>query len=268
MLEMHDGKLRVVDDSIMGCIACGHCMMVCPEGSIQVKGRGLSPDDLLELPSKDQRASTASLNALLLSRRSVRSFSKKEVSSETIDQILQMASSAPMGVPPWDVGCTVVYGRDKVSALAEEIIKAYRRFLKLFRPWVLKLMRPFIGKKSYELFSDFVLPVARSYVKGADQGRDVLFWDAPVLLIFHHSRLCEAVDAVLPCTYAMIAAESLGLGTTIIGGTPPILQRNQKLCEQLGIPEGNQPAVSMILGYPAVSFRRSVRRRFSSVNRA
>jgi len=63
----------------------------------------------------------------------------------------------------------------------------------------------------------------------------------------------------------MLAAESLGLGSTMIGGAPPVLQRNKPLCKRLGIPAGNTPSVSLILGYPATHFRHTIRRRFSHV---
>ena len=78
------------------------------------------------------------------------------------------------------------------------------------------------------------------------------------------SPYAEAVDATIACTYAMLAAESLGLGTTMIGGAPPILARNKALSRSLGIPDDHTPAVSLIVGHPATHFRRAIRRRFVS----
>ena len=63
----------------------------------------------------------------------------------------------------------------------------------------------------------------------------------------------------------MLAAESLGLGSTIIGGAPPILQRNRSLCESLGIPSGHTPSFALIVGHPATHFKRAVRRHFCHV---
>ena len=82
------------------------------------------------------------------------------------------------------------------------------------------------------------------------------------MLIFHHSRYAEAADAAIAGTYAMLAAESLGLGNTVIGGAPPILQRNRGLCQRLGIPEGHTPSFALIAGHPATDFKRAVRRHF------
>jgi len=265
VLTMDDGLVRIHDDTPFGCIACGHCMMVCPEGSVTVTGRGISPNDLLPLPPRQDVATADALAALMVSRRSVRRFKDREVERALLDRVVEMASSAPMGIPPWDVGCVIVRGRDKVGELAGDLIKGYEGFLKVFRPWVLALMRPFLGKEKHDLFRNFVLPLAQSYVAHHREGRDGLFWQAPAVLIFHHSQFAEAVDAAIACTYAMLAAESLGLGTTIIGGAPPILQRNGSLCRGLGVPEGHVPAFALIAGYPATRFERAVRRHFVHV---
>ena len=127
-------------------------MMVCPEGSVAVTGRGISPDDLLPLPSREDMATADALAALMRSRRSVRHFKDREVDAELLDRIVEMAASGPMGIPPWDVGCVVVRGRDEVEELAAELIQGYEGFLKIFRPWVLAVMRPFVGREHTNSF--------------------------------------------------------------------------------------------------------------------
>lgn len=262
VLSMEDGRVVVRDDSPFGCIACGHCMMVCPEGSVTVTGRGIRPEDVVPLPPPEERATADALEALLRARRSVRRFRDEEVAPELLERVVEMASTAPMGIPPWDIGCVTVRGRSEVQALAAELIRGYEGFLKIFRPWLLKLFRPLLGRTKYEMFRHFVRPLAEKYVTAHREGRDVLFHDAPSLLIFHHSAYADTADAVIAGTYAMLAAESLGLGTTIIGGAPPILQRNRTLCRRLGVPDGCTPCFCLILGHPAAPFRRSIRRRF------
>jgi nitroreductase len=161
----------------------------------------------------------------------------------------------------------IVNGREQVQELVREITKGYEGFLRTFRPWVLSLMRSFVGRATYEQFRHFVRPLAQKIIENAHKGRDVLFWDAPAVLIFHHSPHAEENDTMIACTYAMLAAESLGLGSTIIGSSSPVLQRNRPLLRKLGIPEGNTPAATLILGHPAAEFRQGIRRRFTSVTR-
>jgi len=264
VLRLENGRIRVCEDSPFGCIGCGHCMAVCPEASIRAD-RGISPDDIIPLPPLEARADADALEALMLARRSIRHFKGSEVEAELLERIVAMASSAPMSIPPWDVGCVTVRGREKVRELTREIIRGYEGFLKTFRPWMLEAMRLFIKRETYEQFKFFIRPLAQTYVDSYRRGVDTLFYDAPAVLIFHHSPYTDSVDTTIATTYAMLAAESLGLGSTIIGGAPPILQRNRKLCGKLGIPKQNKPATALILGYPASVFKKALRRHFSHV---
>jgi ferredoxin/nitroreductase len=262
VLVKEDGEVRIHPENTFGCIACGHCMMVCPSGAVTVTGRGISPDDLVPLPAVEARATADQLAALMLSRRSIRHFSDREVGADVLERIVEMASSAPMGIPPWDVGCVTIRGREEVQQLVGDVIKGYEGFLKIFRPWLLKLMRPFWGKVTYDVFAHFIRPLAEEYVDAWRQDQDALFYNAPAVLLFHHSPYTEQADAMIACTYAMLAAESLGLGSTMIGGAAPIIQRDKKLSRQLGIPEGNKACIALIVGYPTTHFRRAVRRHF------
>lgn len=266
VLRLEEGRVQVHTESMFGCIACGHCMMVCPTDSVRVIGRGISPSDLLPLAPSEERADGKALAALIQARRSVRRFKEEEPTPELLQRILAMAASGPMGIPPWDVGCVVIRGRNRVQELAGDIVTEYKGLLKLLKPWLLALMRPFMKRPAYEQLRGFILPLAQSYVDGRNKRRDLLFYDAPTVLLFHHSPYVDASEAMIACTYAMLAAESLGLGTTMIGAAAPIIMRKRELCQRLGIPEGNKPAIALIVGYPAVHFRRGVTRHFASVS--
>ena len=265
VLSLEGEHVRIHTDSPFGCIACGHCMMICPNNCIRVTGRGLSPDDLRPMPAQDTRATADRLAALMQTRRSIRRFTNQEVPKATLDQIVGMAATAPMGIPPWDVGCVIVCGHAAVRSLSDAIIKGYSKLFTFLTPWTLALMRPFLRRATYDQFKHFILPLGQTYLRYHHQGRDVLFYDAPAVLLFHHSPYTEAADAVIACTYAMLAAESLGLGTTVIGAAAPVLQQKRPLCRSLGIPDGNKPSIALILGYPASTFLRTLRRSFSAV---
>ncbi|MGE5396926.1 MAG: 4Fe-4S binding protein, partial [Chitinophagales bacterium] len=127
-LYIEDKKVKIDQSHWFGCIACGQCMAVCPRSCIFVNGRCLSPEDVLPIPPREQRASYDQLYSLMLSRRSVRDFKKEEVEQEKIDQILAAASTSPMGLPPSDVGVIVFKGRDKVQELAGDIINVFKKY--------------------------------------------------------------------------------------------------------------------------------------------
>jgi nitroreductase len=90
---------------------------------------------------------------------------------------------------------------------------------------------------------------------------------APMLMPFYASRKAMSYEenAHLVCHHAMLAAVSLGLGTTIIGLIPPIVDRSRTLRERYGIPRENKVITSLILGYPKYRYKRSIHRDLASV---
>ncbi|MEI6195176.1 MAG: nitroreductase family protein [Verrucomicrobiota bacterium] len=190
---------------------------------------------------------------------------ERPVDDEVLERIVNLTATGPMSIPPWDVGCVTVNGRAEVQGLSGEVLRGYEGFLKIFRPWLLALMRPFLSRAKYDQFAHFLLPLAQSYMRSRREHRDLLFYDVPALLLFHHSPYADAAEAFIACTYAMLAAESLGLGSSMIGAASPVIGRNPALCQRLGLPAGHKPAIVLIVGHPAVHFQHTVRRHFVSV---
>jgi len=265
VLVKGDKEIRVDPSSAFGCIGCGQCMMVCPSGSISVSGRKLSPADVVDLPAPALRATLPQLEALLLSRRSIRRFREEAVSREAIDQVIRSAATAPMGIPPSEVGIAVFQGRDKVRGLAEDTADAYEKILGFFEGLPGRLYRMTMKKTMRRQFDNFILPLARALVEGRKQGVDYVLYDAPAALLFHTSPWSDGADAYIACTYAMVAAEASGLGTCMIGCLPPVLERRKDLKKKHGIPQEHTPRIVLLLGHPAVRFRKAIRRPFLSV---
>jgi nitroreductase len=71
----------------------------------------------------------------------------------------------------------------------------------------------------------------------------------------------DAVDCMIAATYAMLAAESMGLGSCMLG-TSVALTRDQRLKARYGIPPENKVGVTLVIGYFSVKFRHALRRRF------
>ena len=265
VLDLEEQGVVVHQERQFGCVGCGHCATVCPAGAILVSGRDLEPGDVFELPPAKDRATHAQLLALVQARRSVRHFSPEDVAREDVERILEAASTAPMGIPPTDVEVLVIHGRDRLRALAGEMIPALDRMCRIMRPPLFWLMRPFLNKMTAEAFRGFLAPVVDLYVTEWAQGRDVLFYDAPLGLYFHAASFADAADPMIAATYAMLAAESLGLGTCMLGFPGHALKRDRALGRKYGVPPQNHLGVFLVVGHPAVRHQRGVRRRFSRV---
>jgi ferredoxin len=259
------GRVHVDQTRYWGCIGCGHCMTVCPQGCILVEGRDLSPQDRIEIPAPAARAGYESLYALLLSRRSTRAFRDQEVEREVIDQILDAASTAPMGIPPSEVSVLVLSGREAVTAFRDDLLNGMQSMRWMFSPFVLALLRPFLGRETAKLFKSFVAPAVDAYVDQDRQGADWFFYDAPLALYFYASRYADPADPLIPATYAMLAGESLGLGSCMLGFPAYVLQYHRKLRTKYNLPHKIQPGIVVIFGYPALRHRRALKRRFAQV---
>ncbi len=263
-LVVKNDKVEVCEGNFMGCIACGHCMMVCPSDSIRVSGRRIAAEDVVDLPEKSCSATADALDALLLGRRSIREFREQEVERTAVDRILEMTSTAPMGIPPSEVGIVVFHGRSKVRQLTEDAIGSFRQILRFTRPLKLALMRPLLGRSQYEMLRDFVRPLYEALLREWDAGRNAITYDAPLALLFHYSPRADQTDTDIASTYAMLAAESLGLGSCMLG-TTVALGRDPGFKKKYGIPNENKVGLTLVIGYPVQRFRRGIRRQLASV---
>ena len=264
-LVADNGAVRVDENTEFGCIGCGQCMAVCPTGAVTVTGRELSPADVLPLPPREARADADQLKALMLARRSIRHYTDQAVAPEVVEQLLEMAVTAPMGIPPSDVGVLVFHGRERVQELAADTARLMAGMLKFFSPWRLNLLRPFLGATNYEMFKCFILPLCREVTGARARGRDVLLYDAPLALLFTSSPFSDPVDADIAATYAMLAGEALGLGSCLIGSVTPFLERDKKTKAKYGFDPKTKLGTVLILGYPQYQFSHALRRTFGEV---
>lgn len=258
-----DGRYEYQPYSDWECFKCGLCMAACPTKSIVVEGL-----DYKDFPAlKKHKVDFDSLYQMLVSRRSIRSYKKNKVPRKLIQSIVDAAATAPMGVPPSVVELTIFDNRPDIEALIDMIAKDYEGFLWIMKTPLRLMIRLGHGKIMYEILKKHVIPAARLCLEERERGRDTFTYDAPALILFHGTSHGESImeDIWIAATYASIAAQSLGLGSCFIGMIPPIVNRSKKIKERFGIPEENSVLASMILGYPAVKFKRSIPRKLGGV---
>ena len=264
-LHRQNGQVAVDQSRGFGCIGCGHCMAICPRDCVKVSGRDLSPADLVDLPGQEKRADYAALQALCLARRSTRAFLAEPVDRYSVDRILATVATAPMGLPPSDVAVLVLAGPEKVREFAGDVVAVIRKWKWLFSPVVLSLLAPFISRETREVMNSFVYPAAGMFVEKWNQGEDWLLYGAPLAMYFHCSPYADPVDTQVAATYAMLAGESLGLGTCMIGSVAPFLGYSNRLKDKYGIPRKNRQGVMVLFGQPRFHYPRGVRRRLADV---
>ncbi|MPN37268.1 hypothetical protein SDC9_184784 [bioreactor metagenome] len=122
-----------------------------------------------------------------------------------------------------------------------------------------------MGKAAFEAFLSFVPTLFNALDEGARNNQDLLFYNAPLVLMFHAAAFADPVDSYIAATYAMLAAEAQGLGSCMIGSVAPVIKNSNKIKEKYGIPAINQPGLAIAIGHPAVQYRRGVQRTLASV---
>ncbi len=263
VLLLKNGKAAPGEGVFLGCIACGHCVAACPTKSIAVRGRGMRPDDAIEF-SASPRATAEQLDALLLGRRSIRNFQKQEIDRALIERILAMTATAPMGIPPSDVGVVVFHGFDKVQQFAADASVAFERAARFFNPLMLGLMRPLMGREGYLVMRDFVKPLLKMLAEKRKVGEDWFTYNAPAALLFHYGPMSGEADCHIAATYAMLAAESLGLGSCMLG-TTAALNQAKDFKAKYEVPAKNKFGLAVVLGYATREYHRGVKRRLAAV---
>lgn len=268
-LTIENKSVKRSSASVFDCIGCGHCMAICPAGAIEIFGRELSPKDLYNLSPQESNSSYQQLLSSLQQRRAIREFKDRNVDPGLIGKILTAAQTAPMGLPPSDVNVLIFDGKDKTRAFAKDFSEYLKGLRFLTSKLLLAFMRPFWGKETDELFKGFLKPLIKAYTEEMDKGNNTINYDAPLAMYFYGSPYCDPADPIVAATYAMIAAETLGLGTCMLGAVHPFIQNGRKakrFRERHNIKFKSKEGLFVIFGYPKLKYKKGIKRSFASIN--
>ena len=244
-------------------------MAICPVSAIEVAGRDLSKNDIFTLSTHSPQVGYEHLMSLLQKRRAVRDFEDREIEPDLIDKIITAAQTAPMGLPPSDVNLLVVSGKEKNKEFIGDFITCVRSFRFIFSPLFLVLLRPFQSKATNRFFKDFINPLIATYLRYAAQGKNVVTYGAPLTLYFYGTAYSDPADPAIAATCAMLAGESLGLQTCMIGAIHPFIQNGPAARRFRGkymIRCKSRHGLAVIFGYPKLQYLRGIKRRFASVH--
>ena len=103
-----------------------------------------------------------------------------------------------------------------------------------------------------------------------NKGVNLVNYDAPLAMYFYGTPYADPDDPIVAATYAMVAAEALGLGTCMLGGIHPMIQSGKKakvFRDKHGIKYASREGLFVIFGHPDVKYHKGIRRTFASVRR-
>ena len=243
------------------CMSCGHCAAVCPTDSITVDG--LDADGFDELVPMD--ISDGQLLTLMRQRRSVRRYTNRPVPRDVLDRIVEAVHASPTGAGSVSNGVIIVDRREAIEAM---MAHAYAMYEKLDRMLSSPIPRYFVKRKAgarrVSMLDRFVMPGMRWYIRWRKEGRgDEISRDCPALMLFWGSADEPMVEAncTLAAFHAILMAEALGVGTCFNHLIPGACNQSPELRAMLGLAEDAEVHAGVTMGYPAIQFRRAIRRR-------
>lgn len=264
ILKMNNQKVGVVDYPDWGCCQCGLCMSVCPTQSIQVAG--LNYDEFVALP--ENKVDFENLEKMLSSRRSTRRFKDESVESDVLDKVIRASAMTPIGSPPTNVQVVILDKKEHLDELYQDTVRCWKKLMQSMENPIYRVFSKRVaGARQYHALTHHALPSARVCCENADNGKNVFTFDTPAIMLFHGGKLgvCIMENCWLAASYATITAHSLGLGSIFSGMIPPIINMNADVKRKLGIPDENDVLSCLMLGYPAVKFKRKIPREHKEV---
>ncbi|BCS51713.1 nitroreductase [Geobacter sp. SVR] len=212
------------------CIACGHCIAVCPASAARHKALPLEDAPLMgEFPV----ISVPALHHLVRGRRSVREFRDEPVPEELVREVVETARWAPSAVNRQPVHWLVIRTPSEVRRLAGLAVDYLRQ----------------ISRQE---------PRYAPLVDRWEQGKDPILRNAPHLVVVHapDEWSWSTVDATIALTQFELAAVAGGIGTCWAGLLMRAANGHVPLREALGIPADHSVYGALMFGLPRYRYHR------------
>ena len=245
IIDVSQGLPRISEQRQGLCIRCQHCLAVCPTAALSILG--VNPDESAEIlpPSPD------GLENLIKSRRSVRRYRPEAVERAVLDRLMDAVAYAPTGKNERKVRFTLVDDPEVMARIRALTMEGIRRAVD-------EDGLP----DGMEFFAKFLT--------AWDQGRDIIFREAPHMLIASSPREATSgeADPFIALSYFELMAASMGLGTVWCGYARWALQSVvPELGRRLGIPSDHRSMYAVMFGWPAVRYARAVQRAVQGLHR-
>jgi nitroreductase/NAD-dependent dihydropyrimidine dehydrogenase PreA subunit len=240
------------------CNSCGHCVLICPAGAITQKD---CPPENVHAIRKEILPSYESLKEMIVTRRSIRNFLRKDVEKEVIGTIIDGARFAPSAKNTQSTQFIVIQDRMLLHSVASATAEWLGRTAKRLKNPLLRKLYLLRGEKNAEevtrWISQFELIAER--MRG---GSDPILRNAPALVLFHadQSITFAEANANLAVQNAMLIASSLGLGTFYTGYVVAASDRDKTLRRILELPIKHKVYGGLAIGYPEIMFSKWIER--------
>ena len=213
------------------CVMCGHCVAICPKEAITMTGFDELPIELTNKPILD----SDELLMAIKSRRSIRKFKDKEVSSEIVKQIIEAGRYTPSAKNSQDVSYIIL---DNKKRIYEEVA------VKFFRK-----IKP-------------IANIAIKHSKEVSIDDNFFFKNAPIAIMIVTK---DKISGSLAASNMALMAESYGLGVLFSGYFSDVANNSPKLKKLLSLKHRDHVITTLVIRYPDVKYRRTAQKETANV---
>lgn len=237
--------LQITDkkaDYIRKCIQCGHCVAICPVNAVSIPEYAM--DEVEEYDKDTFTINPENFLHAVKFRRSTRNYKSTPIEKEKLERILDAGRYTPTAKNTQ--GCRFVLVRDEF----EEFKKLFWKEL----PSILDVM-----KEKAPLYERIFRGFYEKYKKNPQD--DTFFFNSTSFLVITSKN---PLDGGLAASNIETMAVAEGAGVLFSGYTQAVVENSDVLREWLGI--GKRTVVCcMLMGYPAVSYRRTAPRKSGNI---
>lgn len=209
------------------CIKCGHCEAICPQHAITISGFA---DDIEEI--KEQvRLDPEQFLAAIKTRRTIRCFTREKIPQNVVDMIFEAGRFAPTGGNAQGTSYVILNKKKAECELAA--VAMFRGILDIG-----KRMMPSLGNMNID--------------------NNFFFKKAPLVIVIFGK---DKVSASLAAENMAFMAEAHGLGVLFSGFFTACVNMSSKIRKIMGVKKKPKAVTTLVIGYPAVKYHRTIRRK-------
>lgn len=227
------------------CIQCGHCVAVCPVQAVSIPEYDMQ--DVEEYDPETFRIEPENMLHAIKFRRSIRNFKPEKIEEKKVKHILDAGRYTATAKN--QQASTFVFIQDKMDE--------FRNLVWETMPEILEVL-----KKDAPLYARVFRSFYEKWKK--DPQDDTLLYNTPAFLVITSDN--HPLDGGLAAANIENMAVAEGLGALFSGYMMRVISISPKLREWLEIGE-QTVACCMLIGYPAVRYRRTAPRREGNVIR-
>lgn len=228
-IKVEDGKAATLRES---CIFCGHCEAICPEGAVSLTG---FEDEPIEF-EQDTRLDPKELMMAIKTRRSVRRFTDEAVPKKVLKDIIEAGRLAPTGGNAQNISYYILdRKKDELEALS---VGMFRKIIKAGKPLA-------------------------AFLRNMEIDDQFFFKGAPLVIVIAGN---DKVNPSLAAENMAFMAEAHGLGVFYSGFFTMCANSSRKIKKIMKFKKGHKAVTTLVIGYPDVKYRRTVRREKADIH--